>query len=181
MRMLPTAVVRGRKRPAKEAFPERLRKARKAAKLTASVLSTAAGMGRGSVALMEAGKRTPRVGTVLRLAEVLGASPAALAFGDRRELGGEPDPDGLSERVQSARELRALTFHTLGMLAGSSYGQAQALESDADPSISTVERFAEALAVEASWLAFGLGDRDLKRDARRSTSGGLRPGVRIRG
>jgi transcriptional regulator with XRE-family HTH domain len=92
----------------------------------------------------------------------MGLSPAWLAFGDRRATG-EPDPERLAERARSARELRALTFHAVGLLAGSSYGQAQALEADADPSISIVERFAEALAVSASWLAFGLGDRDLPR------------------
>ena len=162
MGVLPTAVVRGLKRSAREAFPERLRKARRAAKLSALALAEKAGLGRGSVGMLEDAHRLPRVGTVARLSRVLGSSAGWLAFGDRRAAG-EPDPEGLAARVRSAREALGITLHELGKLAASSYSQAQAMESGSDPSIEIIERYAAALGVAESWLAFGLGDCELPR------------------
>lgn len=163
MRVIPTTVVQGRKRPAREAFPERLGKARRAAGFSAVALSKAAGLGRGSVGLMESGHRLPRVGTVARLAVVLQVSPALLAFGDRRELAGELNTDDLAARVKSARDACGITLYEMGRLAGSSYAQAQALERGIDPTIEMVERFSVALDVSPSWFGFGLGDRELPR------------------
>lgn len=159
--MVPTTiVVRGRKRPAREALPGRLRKARRAAGLSALALSTKAGLGRGSVAMIEDGHRLPRVGTVAQLARALGTSAGWLAFGDRRELAGAPDPGGLSARVVEARAAIGLTLHELGQRAGTYYGQARALERGTEPTLEMVERFAAALGVTESWLAFGLGSKE---------------------
>lgn len=170
MRVLPTVVSRGIKRTAREAFPARLMKARKAMGISASALSDAACIGQASVALMERGKRLPRIRTVARLAQILGCSPGGLAFGDQAAVG-ESDAAGLARRVQLAREERGLTYHQLGQLAGTTYAQARALESGTEPDIEMAERFAAALRVRASWLAYGLGDRELpRRGARRPTA-----------
>lgn len=162
MRVLPTGVARGIKRSAREALPHRLAKARRAAKLSASALSINAGLARGTVGLMETAVQVPRVGSIVRLAKVLGTSPGWLAFGDRNAAG-VPDTSGLAERAQSARAALGITLHELGKLSGSSYGQAQSLETGADPTIEMIERFAVALQVRESWLAFGIGDRELPR------------------
>ena len=61
------------------AFGKRLRAARKAAGLTQSELAERASIHRVSVARFEAGKVDPSFTTVVRLAEVIGISPAALS------------------------------------------------------------------------------------------------------
>jgi transcriptional regulator with XRE-family HTH domain len=58
-----------------------LRRAREKAGLSQEALADAAGMHRNAVALIEAGKRDPRVSTVAKLAKALGIPPADLLKG----------------------------------------------------------------------------------------------------
>lgn len=165
--MLPGHVVRGRKNPLHWKFPERLRKARKSRDLTAAALSLAAGIGRGSVALMESGERLPRTSTVERLAAVLKVSPAWLAFG--LDDGDVPDPGvgqrwkAIAARTKDTRDTRGLSLSEVGRRANSSAAAVRALEAGSDPTLDTVEALAMALAVSPTWLAFGMGLKEIQR------------------
>lgn len=168
--MLTGHVVRGRKNPLHWKFPERLRKARKSRDLTAATLSLAAGIGRGSVALMESGERLPRTSTIERLAAVLGVSPGWLAFG--LDDGDVPGPGigqrwkAIAARTKDTRDTRGLSLSEVGRRADSSAAAVRALEAGSDPTLDTVEALAKALGVSPSWLAFGMG---LKEPQQRKT------------
>ena len=169
--MLPTIVAQGIKRPLREVFPGRLRKARRALGISASALSDAACLGRGSVFLMEGGKRLPRISTVVRLAAVLQVPPALLAFGDRRALAGTPDAGGLPARLVEARAALGMPQRDIERRTGIATSTVRALEEGGEPTLDTVEALAEVLAVSPAWLAFGMGDRELlRRGARRAAA-----------
>jgi transcriptional regulator with XRE-family HTH domain len=59
-------------------FGERLRARRQAAGLSQEGLAYVSGMHRTEISLLERGARDPRLSTVVRLAEALGADPAEL-------------------------------------------------------------------------------------------------------
>ena len=66
--------------------------------------------------------------------------------------------DGFAERLKLARAHRALSYRALGEAADLSHTAVQHLEAGANsPSLTNCERLAAALAVRASWLAFGDG------------------------
>lgn len=174
--MLPGHVVRGRPNPLHWKFPERLRSARQGKNLSAAGLSLAAGIGRGSVALMESGKRLPRASTVERLAEVLRVSPAWLGFG----LGDEQEADaalvprweGIATRMKSIRGTNGLSLSEVGRRAGSSAAAVRALEFGSDPTLDTIELLAKALRVSPAWLGYGL---EAMETTRRRTYLGIEP------
>lgn len=174
--MLPTAVVRGRKNPLYLLFATRLRRARTAQRLSASALSQAAGMSRGSVAFLEAGERLPRLSSVERLARVLNVSPGWLAFG--LDNAAEPLQNenahcaGLSRRVLDTQAALGLGNKDLGRRAELSPPEIRALQSGTMPTIDRAERLAAALAVSPAWLAFGLGP--IKLHSRKRTSAAVK-------
>jgi len=163
--MLPGRVVRGKPNPLHWKFRERLRRARRAAKLSASALSLSAGVGRSTVSMMELGTRLPRLPMVERLADALHLSPAWLAFGldvpyepvDRVEL----RSDGFAERAQHARTARRLTLREVARRLSSSASAVRTLESGAMPTLDTLEALANMLRVSPAWLAFGIGPMEL--------------------
>ena len=61
---------------------ERLRRARKARKVTQVELASRTGVAHSTVVRIERGQAKPRIGTVGRFAEALGVDPRWLAFGD---------------------------------------------------------------------------------------------------
>lgn len=67
--------------PPPAAFARNLRAAREKAGLSQEALAERAGMHRNAVALLEAGKRDPRVSTVAKLAKALGISASDLLTG----------------------------------------------------------------------------------------------------
>lgn len=157
--MLPGHVVRGRKNPLHWKFPDRLRSARKQQNLSAAALSIAAGIGRGSTALMESGERLPRVSTVERLSVVLRVSPAWLAFGAdngrTNNANGTGPRERLAARAKKARHALGLSLNEVGRRANSSAAAIRALEAGSDPTLDTLESLAHALAVSPGWLGFG--------------------------
>lgn len=63
---------------------------------------------------------------------------------------------GLARRLRQARRLKGYGFAELAALTGLSTSVASHIERDGRiPSIATVEKIAEALAVSPGWLAFG--------------------------
>ena len=168
--MLPGRVVRGRQNPLHWKQPARLRKARKASKLSASALALAAGVNNSSVAHLEAGVGVPRLSTVERIANALKLSPAYLAFGTE----GPWEPmegvalrcNGLAARAREARTARGLSLREADRRAGRADGTLREFEAGTMPGLDTLEAVAKALSVTPAWLAFGIGP--MEAPARRS-------------
>lgn len=160
--MVPSGVVRGRANPRHLTFPERLRKARRAAGLSCAALSRLAGLGGYMVASIEAGIRVPRLRAVELLGDALRASPAYLAYG--LDVPWEPAEglrcEGVGERARAVREERGLTLREVGRGLASSAGTVQAIERGTMPGIDTAEDLAKALGVSPAWLAYDVGPRD---------------------
>lgn len=168
--MLPGRVVRGRQNPLHWKFPERLKRARKAAGLTSQALSLAAKMGKGGEALLESAHGVPRLLTVERLADLLRVSPAYLAFGldVPWEAADAPRSAGVAERARAARELRGFSQREVDRRTEDAAGTIRAVESGTMPTLKTIEKIARALAVSPAWLAFGIGPRELPRRGTRA-------------
>lgn len=177
--MLPTAVVRGRKNPLFTKLGVRLRRARKAAGLSGSALSLAAGLGRNTVAAIEDGGRLPRLPLLERLANALQIAPAYLAFGFRDtawEPAAELRCEGVAERARAAREARGLSVREAERVSGSSVGAVRALEQGGWPRVDTIEALANALGVSVAWLAYQTGPMEMPRcQAKRSSSSPAAP------
>lgn len=149
----------------------RLRRARRAAGLTALVLSQAAHVGKSLVSILEGGGgRVPRLDTVELLAVALSLSPSFLAFGI--ELPYEPATElrskGFAARLSEARRERGLSMRAVDKRAGISPGSTRSLEAGTMPSLDTLELIATSLGVSPAWLAFGEGPRELPRRTHRS-------------
>ena len=162
--MLPSGVVRGRRNPLHLGFAHRLTRARKAAGMSGSALSLAAGMTADAAWSLEAGGRVPRVDTVERLAKVLQLSPCFLAFGVEQPC----DPSegllsaGLADRLLQVRESKSISRQELGRCSETSDSLVRMTETRATvPNIAKVEQLAKALDVSPCWLAFGLGNKEL--------------------
>ena len=63
------------------AIGERLRRARKARKVTQVELAARTGVAHSTVVRIERGQARPQIATVAKIAEVLGVDPRWLAFG----------------------------------------------------------------------------------------------------
>jgi transcriptional regulator with XRE-family HTH domain len=163
-------VVRGRKNPLHKKLPERLRRVRRDAELSASALSLAAGISKGGAAKLEAGTWVPRLPTVERLALALRLSPAWLAFGMEAawDLTDYVGCSGLAVRVRDARTLRGFSIREVERRAKTAEGSIRAVEAGTMPSLDTLEQIAKALGVSPAWLAFGQGAMELP--ARRRAS-----------
>lgn len=72
---------RVRRLPPPEAFARNLRRAREKAGLSQETVAERAGMHRNAVALLETGKRDPKVSTVVKLAKALGTNASDLLKG----------------------------------------------------------------------------------------------------
>ena len=144
----------------------RLKRARRAAGLTALVLSQAAGVGKSLVSILESGQgRVPRLHTLERLATVLRMSPSHLAFGIDHpfEVVEQLRCDGFAARLQAARLERGLKMRAVDSLAGVSPGSTRSLEAGTMPSLDTLELITQALKVSPAWLAYGEGPRELRK------------------
>lgn len=174
-RVLPSAVVRGQKNPLHLRFAQRLKKARRAKRLTRSALSLAAGLTRSALHGLEHEDRIPRLDTVERLAAVLGISPCALAFGmeQTEEPGTGVGSGGVPVRLYEARHARGLSMRELGRLSDTSDTLVRMTETgQTAPNLAKLESLAKALDVSACWLGFGVGpmERPARRAARRDAS-----------
>lgn len=163
-KLLPSAVVRGRKNPLYFGFALRLARTRIAADMAGPALSLAVDMHRGAASELEAGDRIPRLDTVEKLAKVLNVSPCFLAYGIDQpcDAGDGSLSAGLPARLAELRQDRGLSRRALGRLSETSDNFVQKTESRATvPTIAKVEALAKALNVSPCWLAYGVGDRDL--------------------
>ena len=144
----------------------RLKRARRAAGLTALVLSQAAGVGKSLVSILEGGGgRVPRLDTVELLAVALSLSPSFLAFGLDGQFGPTTElrSKGFAARLSEARRERGLSMRAVDKRAGISPGSTRSLEAGTMPSLDTLELIAKALGVSPAWLAYGEGPRELTR------------------
>lgn len=178
MPVLPHRVPRGQANPLHFKFSWRLRKARQAAGLTGSALSTSAGLDRSLVSHLEVGPGLPLLSTAEKLADALHCSAGWLCYGLASP--GEPVPEsrveGLAERLRQVRQDHGLSLAEVGRRAGSSAAAVKALESGTVPTIATAEQVAKALGVSPAWLAYGEGPRELpKRGFRGAADEALRP------
>lgn len=155
--MVRTDVTRGVANPKHPTFRKRLRKARKAAGMHASALTVAARLGRGMVALWEAGQGWPRLPSIEKLARALGVSPAWLAYGLVDATGTSDAGEGLAERATVARAALGLSMREVARRAKLTEGAVRFMERGRLPAIDTLEQIAKALGVSPSWLAFGVG------------------------
>ena len=165
--VLPSPVVRGRKNPLHFGLASRLRRARRAAKLSFERLASAAGLASGITVfhVERTAGHVPRLDTVERIAYALGLSPAFLAYG----IEGEAGPlakglrcEGVAQRLGETRAARGLTMRALARLAGLTDTAVRSTESGSSvPTVATLEAFAHALEVSPAWLAFGVGPREL--------------------
>lgn len=170
--MLSSAVVRGRPNPRFKGFPTRLRRARRAAKLSYASLSREAGLGTSATAYaLERGENIPRLDTVEKLARALNISPCFLAFGVEPSC--EPAHGmlcaGLPQRLRSAREALSLSMREIGRRSDTSATLVSSAESGATmPNLAKLEALAKALGVSPCWLAYGVGAQAmaLRRRAR---------------
>lgn len=167
--MLPRDVVRGRQNPLHFDFAVRLKRARKAAKLTRVALARLAGLTSPTSAYtLEQGNNVPRVDTVERLARALNLSPCFLAFGVEQFY--EPSMDmlsaGLSERLLKARQALGLSLREVGRRSETSGNLVSMMEQGSFGTLGTIEKLAQALHVTPCWLAYGLGQREASTRSR---------------
>lgn len=160
--VIPSSVVRGRKNPLHFGFAQRLKRARRVAKLSHAALARQAGLAsRTTTALLESGERTPRVDTVEQLAKALNVSPSLLAFGLAPAVIASDGLrcSGLAGRLREARTSQGLSLNEVGRRAGTAASQVQKTEQGRTvPTLTTVEQLASALHLSPAWLAFGLGE-----------------------
>lgn len=159
--VLPSGVVRGRKNPLHFGFAQRLKSARRAAKLSHAALARLAGLAsRTTTTLLESREHIPRVDTVERLADALGVSPCLLAFGITQPAAPVESLRccHLPARLREVRTTQGLSLREVGRRAGSSGTQVRQIENgNAVPNLATIEQLANALRLSPAWLAFGLG------------------------
>ena len=175
--VLPSAVVRGKPNPLHIGLPLRLRRARRAAKLSFERLASAAGLPSGITAfhLERTAGHVPRLDTVERIASALSLSPAFLAFGiqaDAAPLVTGLRCDGVGQRLADERTARGLSVLAVAKLAGLSHTAVGNVERGTMPTLATAEALAKALDLSPGWLAFGVGPQELPA-RRRSRSTGL--------
>lgn len=163
--MLPRHVVRGAPNPLHYGFAERLRRARKAAKLThTSLAREAAAVSRATTAALEAEENVPRVDTVEYLSNALKLSPSTLAFGIDHpwESRAGLRCDGLSARLREVRKARGLSMRELARQAAASVVLVRSTECGASlPNLARLEALAKALGVSPAWLAYGEGPMEV--------------------
>lgn len=176
------AVPQGHKNPLWMGLAFRLSLARCSMNAAGVHVSVAAGLNKSTSNDIEDQKHVPRVGTVERLAEALGASPSWLAFGDEGTLRfrerrprsplppdvpefslAERESRGLhrllGERLGVAREIKGFSLRTVAAKAGISHQAVAFIEAGkTEARISVVEAIAKAVDVAPGWLAFGEGE-----------------------
>ena len=154
-------MVRGRKNPLHFGLPARLCKARRAAELTPNAVVQQMGGDQALVREIEDGQRMPTVGTIARLAAVLGVMPAWLAYGI-----GEPSTSqksatchGMGARLQGARLQAGYSKASVARLVDLSPSAYAKIENGGQSGVDVIESLAKALGVSPGWLAFGMGSQ----------------------
>ena len=151
------SVTRGSPNPLFHRLPERLSRARKAAKLTRRALEQKAGGTNGAILYIEEGRRMPTVATVARIAAALGVHAAWLAYGIGEEAadGSDSTTVRMAIRLVTARTECAISRAELGRRAGLSPRAIAKVEAGGQSGVDIVEALAKALGVSPAWLAYG--------------------------
>lgn len=179
VRMVATKIMRGRPNPRCWAFFDRLRAARLKAGLTREALSKAAGVGPAVASRFELRKGFPRLQTLEALSVALSVAPPWLAFGFEGpwDNSARVSSSGLAQRLRETRSALELSLREVErrtrQLAheervGLSEGAVRRIERGKLPTLDTLEALAVALGVSPSWLAWGVGDRELPQRGSRS-------------
>lgn len=181
-RRLCEAVPPGIKKAAAHDFPVRLSQIRYRQQLSATTLSSLAGLNPNTVWSLEETVDAPRISTVERLAAALGVPPGWLAYGvegteplrKRRPRGlvapADPEPSDIwrqyrgqhehcAARVRLAREKSGRSMRELAREAEISRQTWSNTESGATvPRLDSLEQMARVLKVAPAWLAYGYED-----------------------
>lgn len=164
-------MVRGSPNPLHFGLPGRLRKVRKESGLKRKALGQRAGRDPKVTAKVEAGDRTPTVGTVARLASALGINAGWLGYGlgEQNADVSIATTDGMGGRLADARTERGLTKAALARQVGLSPSTVADIEKGAQTGVDILESLAKALGVSPAWLAFGEGPREIPKKRRTRT------------
>ena len=172
-------MVRGSPNPLHFGLPARLRRTRRARQITPSALGPKVGLDRHVAAYIESGSRVPNVGTLTRLASVLGVSAGWLGYGLGEQFtdGKAATTDGMGARLASVRIERGLTKVALARLLDLSATAIANIENGAQTGVDVLESLAKALNVSPAWLAFCEGSREIlvKRRSRIVTGHSVPP------
>ena len=172
-------MVRGSPNPLHFGLPARLRRTRRARQITPSALGPKVGLDRHVAAYIESGSRVPNVGTLTRLASVLGVSAGWLGYGLGEQFtdGKAATTDGMGARLASVRIERGLTKVALARLLDLSATAIANIEKGAQTGVDVLESLAKALNVSPAWLAFCEGPREIlvKRRSRIVTGHSVPP------
>jgi transcriptional regulator with XRE-family HTH domain len=172
-------VTRGRPNPLHYRLAERLKQARKAAKMTRQGVSLAAGLSNNTAYFIEVDGRVPGLDVVEKLARTLHLSPSFLAYGLQFPFVASDALvcQGMGARLKSARESRGLAIRALARLAGTSDTTIKNAEAGRTiPTVATAEQIAKALGVSPCWLAYGEGPEILPKRVRQRTGHRTEPG-----
>lgn len=134
---------------------EQIKSMRQLRGLTQKELGERMGIDGSAVRKYESGKIIPKIDTLQKFAEALGTSVSAFlpAFGIVESLG---------NRIRTVRKRQGLSAAELGEkleISGSLVGRYERGEENPKPS--TIQRFADALGVDAHWLETGIYDESL--------------------
>lgn len=164
--VLPTVVVRGRKNPLYVGLAVRLKRARKAARLSFDRIAEAAGLTDGNTVRNLESKvdHLPRLDTVEKIAHALELSPGFLAYGidGQASPAEQPGAASVGDRLRVTRLARELSVRALAERSCTSHTAIGKLERGGTmPTVATVEALAVALSVSPAWLAYGTGPQSL--------------------
>lgn len=162
-------MTRGRPNPLHHGLPARLRKARKAARLTINGLAQRAGVAHDLVAEVEGGVRLPIVESAKKLADALGMSASLLVYGiDAPPAAGT---ETLGQRLATARAKAGLSKAATARAAGVARALVLYIEEGTTvPGVAVAEQLADALDVSPAWLAYGEGPQVIRRRRARTPS-----------
>lgn len=149
--------------------------------LPATRLGELSGLGPAAVALVEDGKRCPKIDTIELISCALDVSPSWIAFGHegyepfQQRRPREPVPldppiphaearpateryKSVGERCRKLRQLRGLSLRAAATAAGISHESLNLVEKGGTiPLVATCERLAVAFDVAPAWLTYGEG------------------------
>ena len=134
---------------------EQIRTMRQIRGLTQKELGERLGISPVGIAQWENGLRTPKIETLKKIAEALDSSVDVFlpAMGIVESLG---------NRIRTVRKRQGMSAAELGEKLGMSGSLVGRYERDEEnPKPSTIQRFADALGVDAHWLETGIYDESL--------------------
>lgn len=161
LRVLGHRVVRGRKNPLHYGLARRLKRTRRASKLTRQRLAVLAGISHSTVAEIEDGQQVPGISVVVRIAAALNVSASSLAFSGSSAAPAVPcaSVELIGSRLTRLRTARGFSRKALARAVGLSDTAIRHSEEGRHlPGLETIEQLARVLGAAPGWLAFGEGE-----------------------